>query len=96
MNCLCTIAYILAQHEEDLHKINVDAVLIELKDQGILRDNEHAEVEGKDMKEKVLFLRRILPVRGDNAFRAFTQVLRQKNYDGLANMLDEGEMPRTQ
>ncbi|CAG0891533.1 unnamed protein product [Darwinula stevensoni] len=87
-------ADILARHTEDLDFINEDAVLLDLRVQGIVQHHEYFDVLNKTKREKVLFLQKVLPMRGDNAFPTFIQVLHKNGHVILADCLNK-EWERT-
>ncbi|CAG0882797.1 unnamed protein product [Darwinula stevensoni] len=82
-------ADIIACNRGDLLSINHDAVLIDLLKRGIVEYHEYYRVVEQTPKEKMSFLQEVLPMRGDNAFPAFIQALRENHYAVLANRLNE-------
>ncbi|CAG0902223.1 unnamed protein product [Darwinula stevensoni] len=89
MKAMDAAADILVRYEEALHYINIDAVLLGLRVQGIVHHHEYIDVVNKARREKVLFLQEVLSMGGDNAFPAFIQVLHKNHHVDLANRLNE-------
>ncbi|CAG0898387.1 unnamed protein product [Darwinula stevensoni] len=88
---MAEVANVLARNFTDLTYIEVDLVLNDLQVDGIIWPYEYNENSGEKTTtmEKVLFLQKVLPKKGDESFPKFIDILRRRNYGKLANKMEE-------
>ncbi|CAG0886462.1 unnamed protein product [Darwinula stevensoni] len=82
-----TVARIIADHTDDLKFIDHDAVLNGLWREGVLEHDEYEDAIKYSRSEKLRFLERILPKKGDTTFQKFLKCLQENEHQILSNKL---------
>ncbi|CAG0879955.1 unnamed protein product [Darwinula stevensoni] len=88
---------VLARHWEALETIDLNAVLTDLRGNGIFSHGQFSDImdPGRSTREKRLFLQTQLPLEGDHAFPTFIRILRQRNHISLADTLERDRTNQT-
>ena len=84
------ISAILAGHAEGLKFIDANGVLEDIYAAGVIEYHEFFDIIDKNATKKVLFLRKVVPLKGDGAFSALVDSLRNRGHIALANSLENG------
>ncbi|CAG0896204.1 unnamed protein product [Darwinula stevensoni] len=82
-----TVARIIAKNLENLKYIDHDAVIACLLEKQVIDHTDHVDISEKSQKEKVLFLQKILPLKGDSAFQKFLECLEASDHKKLAETM---------
>ena len=85
------ISDVLAEYKNTFQQfVDLEEILLCLKKKGIILNDEFHELHEETMekrKKQTLFLLKIIPMRGDNAFPALLECLRER-YEDLVKELE--------
>ncbi|CAG0900373.1 unnamed protein product [Darwinula stevensoni] len=77
--------------EKHLEVIDINGILEDLKDQRVIEHADYVENTKKSWKEKMLFLREVLPLK-EERFPKIMQDLRESGHVYLPFMLEQGHV----